>query len=166
MGPPPTPHFNVLADTPSGLAPLQHKPLQVLYMYSTWQEQYTDEGDTKCFLMNSASHSHRWQPRSICCFSQKRAKRSRQTVRTLVCAAISTPRNTLRSHTVTIQICFLFSIHIFILLVTILIIIVSSFSDQRNECRKGMDRARDTLAIRGKTITCAYCFLSWIQHMT
>ncbi|KAM4550368.1 SWI/SNF complex subunit SMARCC1b isoform 2-T2 [Fundulus diaphanus] len=29
MGPPPTPHFNVLADTPSGLAPLQHKPLQV-----------------------------------------------------------------------------------------------------------------------------------------
>ncbi|CAL8294084.1 unnamed protein product [Merluccius merluccius] len=29
MGPPPTPHFNVLSDTPSGLAPLQHKPLQV-----------------------------------------------------------------------------------------------------------------------------------------
>ncbi|XP_077405214.1 SWI/SNF complex subunit SMARCC1b isoform X3 [Vanacampus margaritifer] len=29
MGPPPTPHFNVLADTPTGLAPLQHKPLQV-----------------------------------------------------------------------------------------------------------------------------------------
>lgn len=29
MGPPPTPHFNVLADTPAGLAPLQHKPLQV-----------------------------------------------------------------------------------------------------------------------------------------
>ncbi|KAM6959181.1 SWI/SNF complex subunit SMARCC1b [Aplochiton taeniatus] len=29
MGPPPTPHFNVLADTPSGIAPLQHKPLQV-----------------------------------------------------------------------------------------------------------------------------------------
>ncbi|KAG7281364.1 hypothetical protein CRUP_023515 [Coryphaenoides rupestris] len=28
MGPPPTPHFNVLSDTPSGLAPLQHKPLQ------------------------------------------------------------------------------------------------------------------------------------------
>lgn len=29
MGPPPTPHFNVLADTPTGLAPLQHRPLQV-----------------------------------------------------------------------------------------------------------------------------------------
>ncbi|XP_077599100.1 SWI/SNF complex subunit SMARCC1b isoform X1 [Stigmatopora nigra] len=29
MGPPPTPHFNVLADTHTGLAPLQHKPLQV-----------------------------------------------------------------------------------------------------------------------------------------
>ncbi|KAM6900017.1 SWI/SNF complex subunit SMARCC1b [Xenentodon cancila] len=29
MGPSPTPHFNVLADTPAGLAPLQHKPLQV-----------------------------------------------------------------------------------------------------------------------------------------
>ncbi|KAL2079850.1 hypothetical protein ACEWY4_023643 [Coilia grayii] len=29
MGPPPTPHFNVLADTPSALVPLQHRPLQV-----------------------------------------------------------------------------------------------------------------------------------------
>ncbi|XP_064203824.1 SWI/SNF complex subunit SMARCC1b isoform X2 [Anguilla rostrata] len=29
MGPPPTPHFNVLADTPSGLMPLQHRPSQV-----------------------------------------------------------------------------------------------------------------------------------------
>uniref|UniRef100_A0A8K9XGW5 SWI/SNF related BAF chromatin remodeling complex subunit C1b n=1 Tax=Oncorhynchus mykiss TaxID=8022 RepID=A0A8K9XGW5_ONCMY len=29
MGPSPTPHFNTLADTPSGLAPLQHRPLQV-----------------------------------------------------------------------------------------------------------------------------------------
>ncbi|KAL0962034.1 hypothetical protein UPYG_G00334890 [Umbra pygmaea] len=29
MGPPPTPHFNTLTDTPSGLAPLQHRPLQV-----------------------------------------------------------------------------------------------------------------------------------------
>uniref|UniRef100_A0A671M540 SWI/SNF complex subunit SMARCC1-like n=1 Tax=Sinocyclocheilus anshuiensis TaxID=1608454 RepID=A0A671M540_9TELE len=30
MGPPPTPHFNVLTDTPSGLVPLQHRPLQVI----------------------------------------------------------------------------------------------------------------------------------------
>uniref|UniRef100_A0A8C1V5L3 SWI/SNF related, matrix associated, actin dependent regulator of chromatin, subfamily c, member 1a n=1 Tax=Cyprinus carpio TaxID=7962 RepID=A0A8C1V5L3_CYPCA len=29
MGPPPTPHFNVLADTPSGLVPLHHRPPQV-----------------------------------------------------------------------------------------------------------------------------------------
>ncbi|KAJ8395209.1 hypothetical protein AAFF_G00034110 [Aldrovandia affinis] len=29
MGPPPTPHFNVLADTPSGLMPLHHRPSQV-----------------------------------------------------------------------------------------------------------------------------------------
>ncbi|XP_026145668.1 SWI/SNF complex subunit SMARCC1b isoform X2 [Carassius auratus] len=29
MGPPPTPHFNVLTDSPSGLVPLQHRPLQV-----------------------------------------------------------------------------------------------------------------------------------------
>uniref|UniRef100_A0A673KSS5 SWI/SNF complex subunit SMARCC1-like n=1 Tax=Sinocyclocheilus rhinocerous TaxID=307959 RepID=A0A673KSS5_9TELE len=29
MGPPPTPHFNVLTDTPSGRVPLQHRPLQV-----------------------------------------------------------------------------------------------------------------------------------------
>uniref|UniRef100_A0A8C1FS59 SWI/SNF related BAF chromatin remodeling complex subunit C1b n=2 Tax=Cyprinus carpio TaxID=7962 RepID=A0A8C1FS59_CYPCA len=29
MGPPPTPHFNVLTDAPSGLVPLQHRPLQL-----------------------------------------------------------------------------------------------------------------------------------------
>ncbi|XP_046690439.1 SWI/SNF complex subunit SMARCC1b isoform X2 [Silurus meridionalis] len=29
MGPPPTPHFNVLTDTPTALVPLQHRPLQV-----------------------------------------------------------------------------------------------------------------------------------------
>ncbi|XP_076865603.1 SWI/SNF complex subunit SMARCC1b isoform X2 [Brachyhypopomus gauderio] len=29
MGPPPTPHFNVLTHTPSALVPLQHRPLQV-----------------------------------------------------------------------------------------------------------------------------------------
>ncbi|XP_027000189.1 SWI/SNF complex subunit SMARCC1b isoform X2 [Tachysurus fulvidraco] len=29
MGPPPTPHFNVLTDIPSALVPLQHRPLQV-----------------------------------------------------------------------------------------------------------------------------------------
>nr|XP_023681547.1 SWI/SNF complex subunit SMARCC1 isoform X1 [Paramormyrops kingsleyae] len=29
MGPPPTPHFNVLADTPSGLMPLHHRPPQL-----------------------------------------------------------------------------------------------------------------------------------------
>lgn len=34
MGPPPTPHFNVLADTPTGLAPLQHKPLQVKHTHT------------------------------------------------------------------------------------------------------------------------------------
>ncbi|XP_053084304.1 SWI/SNF complex subunit SMARCC1b isoform X1 [Pangasianodon hypophthalmus] len=29
MGPPPTPHFNVLTDIPTALVPLQHRPLQV-----------------------------------------------------------------------------------------------------------------------------------------
>uniref|UniRef100_A0A8C7GG34 SWI/SNF related BAF chromatin remodeling complex subunit C1 n=1 Tax=Oncorhynchus kisutch TaxID=8019 RepID=A0A8C7GG34_ONCKI len=29
MGPPPTPHFNVLADTPSGLTPMHHRPPQI-----------------------------------------------------------------------------------------------------------------------------------------
>ncbi|KAF5908104.1 SWI/SNF complex subunit SMARCC1-like, partial [Clarias magur] len=29
MGPPPTPHFNVLTDSPTALVPLQHRPLQV-----------------------------------------------------------------------------------------------------------------------------------------
>ena len=39
MGPPPTPHFNVLADTPSGLAPLQHKPLQVKHVHTDKKER-------------------------------------------------------------------------------------------------------------------------------
>ncbi|KAF7658933.1 hypothetical protein LDENG_00005880 [Lucifuga dentata] len=48
MGPPPTPHFNVLADTSSGLAPLQHKPLQVsasqhmLYFQEKGREKPSD----------------------------------------------------------------------------------------------------------------------------
>lgn len=37
MGPPPTPHFNVLVDTPTGLAPLQHKPLQVAFAH--WDQR-------------------------------------------------------------------------------------------------------------------------------
>lgn len=36
MGPPPTPHFNVLADTPSGLVPLHHRPPQV----SLWNRSF------------------------------------------------------------------------------------------------------------------------------
>ncbi|KAG7274863.1 hypothetical protein CRUP_012347 [Coryphaenoides rupestris] len=34
MGPPPTPHFNVLADTPSGLIPLHHRPPQPVMNFS------------------------------------------------------------------------------------------------------------------------------------
>uniref|UniRef100_A0A3Q1BWC9 SWI/SNF related, matrix associated, actin dependent regulator of chromatin, subfamily c, member 1b n=1 Tax=Amphiprion ocellaris TaxID=80972 RepID=A0A3Q1BWC9_AMPOC len=41
MGPPPTPHFNVLADTPSGLAPLQHKPLQVCVLQNLMTLSHT-----------------------------------------------------------------------------------------------------------------------------
>lgn len=33
MGPPPTPHFNVLADTPSGLTPMHHRPPQVRQLH-------------------------------------------------------------------------------------------------------------------------------------
>uniref|UniRef100_A0A8C2GPP1 SWI/SNF related, matrix associated, actin dependent regulator of chromatin, subfamily c, member 1a n=1 Tax=Cyprinus carpio TaxID=7962 RepID=A0A8C2GPP1_CYPCA len=36
MGPPPTPHFNVLADTPSGLVPLHHRPPQVRLGLLPW----------------------------------------------------------------------------------------------------------------------------------
>lgn len=61
MGPPPTPHFNVLADTPTGLAPLQHKPLQVnrtqgppddslgVFEKPCW--------DLNCLLIHSAARS-------------------------------------------------------------------------------------------------------------
>lgn len=46
MGPPPTPHFNVLVDTPTGLAPLQHKPLQVELTHNI-------QGDQRlCFLVS------------------------------------------------------------------------------------------------------------------
>lgn len=34
MGPPPTPHFTVLADTPSGLIPLNHRPPPVRTTFS------------------------------------------------------------------------------------------------------------------------------------
>ncbi len=52
MGPPPTPHFNVLTDTPSGLVPLQHRPLQVMQKYfniakhqiCALNDQFLDDG--------------------------------------------------------------------------------------------------------------------------
>lgn len=42
MGPPPTPHFTVLADTPSGLMPLNHRPptvskAKVIFNLSTYK---------------------------------------------------------------------------------------------------------------------------------
>lgn len=40
MGPPPTPHFNVLADTPSGLVPLHHRPPQVRFKTSFLMTYY------------------------------------------------------------------------------------------------------------------------------
>uniref|UniRef100_A0A3P8Y012 SWI/SNF related, matrix associated, actin dependent regulator of chromatin, subfamily c, member 1a n=1 Tax=Esox lucius TaxID=8010 RepID=A0A3P8Y012_ESOLU len=40
MGPPPTPHFNVLADTPSGLTPMHHRPPQVRQA-PTWSFHFT-----------------------------------------------------------------------------------------------------------------------------
>lgn len=62
MGPPPTPHFNVLADTPTGLAPLQHKPLQVKHTRSIrWQLSYIRNVclyHLKGLLINSATCSH------------------------------------------------------------------------------------------------------------
>lgn len=112
MGPPPTPHFNVLADTPTGLAPLQHKPLQV-------NPPTTARVCGRKTLLGSEMPPHplccslirRCRPRSTCCTSQKRAERSPLTARTLVCAPTSTPRSTLRSHTGTVSwphFCYLF----------------------------------------------------------
>uniref|UniRef100_A0AAQ5YSG2 SWIRM domain-containing protein n=1 Tax=Amphiprion ocellaris TaxID=80972 RepID=A0AAQ5YSG2_AMPOC len=48
MGPPPTPHFNVLADTPSGLAPLQHKPLQVSSQHMLYFPEKSREKPSDC----------------------------------------------------------------------------------------------------------------------
>lgn len=99
MGPPPTPHFNVLVDTPTGLAPLQHKPLQVELTH-----QRLTKGCVFSYLrdvlINRVAHfcSCRCQPRSTCCISQRRAERGLQTARTLACARTSTPRNILRSY--------------------------------------------------------------------
>lgn len=115
MGPPPTPHFNVLADTPTGLAPLQHKPLQVNRTQGPPDDSL---GVFEKTLLGSELPPHplccslipRCRPRSTCCTSQKRAERSLPTARTLVCAPTSTPRSTLRSHTGTMSWpnCFLF----------------------------------------------------------
>lgn len=58
MGPPPTPHFNVLADTPSGLAPLQHKPLQVKHTH-TYTCRSNDNISEKMYLkLKCLLHSH------------------------------------------------------------------------------------------------------------
>lgn len=42
MGPPPTSHFHVLADTPSSLVPLQPKVSQVKCIYSCYRCDHTD----------------------------------------------------------------------------------------------------------------------------
>lgn len=100
MGPPPTPHFNVLADTPSGLAPLQHKPLQVCVTVVPHCLHHGKSApvhpDDLC-----AETYRRCPPRSTCCTSPREAERSLQTARTLVCARMFTPENTPRSRTVT-----------------------------------------------------------------
>lgn len=110
MGPPPTPHFNVLVDTPSGLAPLQHKPLQVTHTHTNAHTVHAEHMissflSLKCLLINAAtcSRSFRCQPRSTCCFSQKRAERNLQTARTLVCVLTFMPRNTPRFRIATTQ---------------------------------------------------------------
>lgn len=100
MGPPPTPHFNVLADTPSGLAPLQHRPLQVCVAFVTRRSRLYNVLYHLTHLL-IRTYSCRCRPRSTCCISQKRAERSLQTARTSVCALTSTPRSTLRFHTLT-----------------------------------------------------------------
>lgn len=150
MGPPPTPHFNVLVDTPTGLAPLQHKPLQVELTHSI-------RGDQRlCFLVseihlqiNCVAHlcSCRCQPRSTCCISQRRAERSLQTARTLACAQTSTPRSTPRSYSLK-TFC---AMSLKIARKMTLNLLSRHVSDQRSECRTGMDRAGDTFAIRGKS---------------
>lgn len=110
MGPPPTPHFNVLVDTPSGLAPLQHRPLQVSHTSCLKVAVTSVAAFLQIFNRNSFFSTlpmspptlHptplRCQPHSTCCISQKRAEKSLQTARTLDCALISTPKSTLRSH--------------------------------------------------------------------
>lgn len=106
MGPPPTPHFNVLVDTPTGLAPLQHKPLQVALAHCDQRLlKKKEKGKKELHLKKSTDHprgffffhSCRFQPRSTCCTSLRRAERSLQTARTLACAPTSTPANTPRS---------------------------------------------------------------------
>lgn len=59
MGPPPTPHFTVLADTPSGLMPLNHRPPPVrpTKMYKT---EWIIHGWCK-FTQISTSEEHEWK---------------------------------------------------------------------------------------------------------
>ncbi|KAK7885959.1 hypothetical protein WMY93_025580 [Mugilogobius chulae] len=50
MGPPPTPHFTVLADTPSGLMPLNHRPPTIPPVPS--MPNFGDKGKEKIDLQN------------------------------------------------------------------------------------------------------------------
>lgn len=151
MGPPPTPHFNVLADTPLGLAPLQHKPLQVNIKHSSTHKCFRLNKFMECwFFFLSPTCDCRWLLRNICCTSPKKAEKSPQIARTLVFALTSMPGSTLRCQAA-------FQINTFLYLTFLhdlffLTTVLSYFLDQRSKCRKGMDRTRDTVVIRGKTI--------------
>lgn len=54
MGPPPTPHFTVLADTPSGLIPLNHRPPPVRSTLKKWTRLSKNSPVFVCFLKKKA----------------------------------------------------------------------------------------------------------------
>lgn len=87
MGPPPTPHFTVLADTPSGLIPLNHRPPPV--RPTVRFEDLEAEGGCVDVLSSSP---FRFLLRSKCPTLQTRAKIKSSTCRTSASGVISTRR--------------------------------------------------------------------------
>lgn len=119
MGPPPTPHFTVLADTPSGLMPLNHRPPPVRPIKINKTESAIYEGSLEItwtqikiiaalllsifFSLDSilfyarVFHSSRFPLNSRCPTSQTKAKTRPSTCRTSAFAPTSTTRKISRS---------------------------------------------------------------------
>ena len=93
MGPPPTSHFHVLADTPSSLVPLQPKTTQVNIQSYTHAQIHTCTLSSEYFTFVALSLStFRLLPPSQWCRSQIKWKKKQQICKILGCGQTCTAR--------------------------------------------------------------------------